>query len=113
MIEHFIVSLGDLVVIDKLTRPPEQEEYILNIKAVDSGKPRLSANGKITIRTTVNQQPVMQSKHYFEIPESLPVDSVIGKINATNPDDAKGLVQKLKYVIPDEYGKLLIDVSFV
>lgn len=94
---------GDLVLADKLTRAPQFEEYVLEIKAIDSGKPRLSADGNVVIRTTVNQQPVMKKKHYFEVPESLPLYSVIGKINATNPDDAKGLIQKLKYVIPNEY----------
>ena len=93
---------GELQLIGNLTSIPLQEKYTILIKAVDFGVPQLSTEVTVTIRVPLNKPPKLPDNVQFSVYENTTLDTVLGRINATDPDDLTSIKSLLEYSMENE-----------
>ena len=85
----FVISLlGELSVRSSLVSLPYFDEYYLEIVAVDSGNPQLSARSFVNIHVQLNKPPVFSKTFHFDVFENSSIDQTIGRIESKMDDSS-------------------------
>lgn len=85
-----------------------KEVYTLEVEAHDTGEPKLASTATVKITVTLNTEPITAPSVSIEVLEHVMINSPIGQIKATDPDNEDGVTQKLEYYIKDESGKTIV-----
>jgi hypothetical protein len=86
---------------DYLFREPLLSEYILKVRAMDTGNPGLSSETEITVKVPKNVPPKVIGKNLFMVREGLSSGTIVGKVEAT--DDVKqGEIPKFLFELNKE-----------
>ena len=106
---HVCTSQGSITLIDAIDREPYMKRYPLHVDVLDSGLPRRTNAALITILNPANRKPVIdESSTTMTALESIPIGTVIGKIEARDPDDDEESNQLKYYMDVNNNGKKLV-----
>ncbi|XP_069825321.1 protocadherin gamma-C5-like isoform X18 [Dendropsophus ebraccatus] len=108
-------SLIAELVLEKILDREEKSEHKLILTAIDGGEPARSGSTKITVVVLdINDNPPVfdQSRYKVNVPENLPLKTVIIKLNATDTDE--GVNSEFTYSIDQRttnLAKELFDIN--
>jgi hypothetical protein len=86
-----LITIADNTLLDFTTNP----EFVMSVQAQDNGTPVLSDQATITIELFVTNHTPLMDDQTFQIMEKSPMGTVVGTIDAIDPDNS----QTLRYTI--------------
>lgn len=92
---------GEVRVANSLLREPHIENYLLELEAVDTGNPQLSAETKVKIKVPKNHAPLLQPFFEFTVDENLPPGTEVGQVVADDYDVDVSDAQNLHYWVKE------------
>ncbi|XP_046553353.1 protocadherin Fat 4-like [Haliotis rubra] len=102
-------TTGELYVSDTLKREPYHDVFNLHVQAVDNGFPRLSADTTVKIHVPINKAPTVDKVMSLTMMENLPAGTMVGKVEAVDPDMGGTPGETLEYHITDTSVPIMVD----